>query len=532
MFAPAFAPPVLVHPAALPTHLPPPPCFISADGTLIFPPGFLPPPFPAVSDEEELHALTSSSANSITSSSGGSETSSSPVPSVTESFVLPTTKTAVQLRIVPLTGNEDEELRQYAKAQGEAKLMRRTRRNSAGSSAPSSVYDGSTAPTTSDFYFDTASSQDSGRATGGLASSLSPPMDDAANGFSYTASNDLLDPTPMYEFEIPNSLVGLIIGIKGKTIKELSQRTNVRMLIRQHHTQEKVKTHQICQVRGKREEINHCLQMLRRRFPSPRFPELNLQPVLPPPLPNNCFDMLSTQPTWLTLPEEIKCEVAVSSIIDPSHFFVQQPTHPSFASLRILDLYMLRLYGEHTNLPELPIPCQEGLLCAAPVMDAWFRAVTVEYYEDTDEVFVKFVDYGGYTKMPRCNLRQIRTDLMSLPFQSIEVKLAHVRPIDGTSSWGAQAMLEFADLCTGKVISLRMVGYEVDTRVPMVELYVPITMHIGDGAEIRFDQYLLDKGFARTADPSKLLRSSSTAASISGKRPSLATQSSQTTLVC
>ena len=82
----------------------------------------------------------------------------------------------------------------------------------------------------------------------------------------------------MYEFEIPNSLVGLVIGIKGKTIRvsegycgsiigggvtvvskyvyygilfqELSSRTDVRMLIRQHHAPEKVDTHQICQVRG------------------------------------------------------------------------------------------------------------------------------------------------------------------------------------------------------------------------------------------------------------------------------------------
>lgn len=98
--------------------------------------------------------------------------------------------------------------------------------------------------------------------------------------------------------------------------------------------------------------------MLRRRFPPARFPELNLQPVVPPVLPNSNFDMLSTQPTWLTLPEDIKCEVAVSSIISASHFFIQQPTHPSFASLRHLDMYMGSLYGEQSNLPELPIPCQ------------------------------------------------------------------------------------------------------------------------------------------------------------------------------
>lgn len=32
-------------------------------------------------------------------------------------------------------------------------------------------------------------------------------------------SGTLMETLPMYEFEIPNSLVGLIIGVKGKTIK-------------------------------------------------------------------------------------------------------------------------------------------------------------------------------------------------------------------------------------------------------------------------------------------------------------------------
>ncbi|KAK6045524.1 KH domain protein [Cooperia oncophora] len=165
------------------------------------------------------------------------------------------------------------------------KSSKNMRRRSSGSSAQSISC---AASTSSASNCEAVSSQDSGRATGGLASSLSP-MDEAG------------DVLPMYEFEIPNTLVGLVIGIKGKTIKELSSRTDVRMLIRQHHTPEKVDTHQICQVRGKREQINRCLQMLRRRFPPARFPELNLQPVLPPPLASNLFDALASQPSWVRI---------------------------------------------------------------------------------------------------------------------------------------------------------------------------------------------------------------------------------------
>lgn len=44
----------------------------------------------------------------------------------------------------------------------------------------------------------------------------------------------------------------------------------------------------------------------------------------------------------------------------------------------------------------------------APASGGWYRAVTVIYYEDQDEVLVRFVDYGGYSRIPRADLRQIR----------------------------------------------------------------------------------------------------------------------------
>lgn len=49
-----------------------------------------------------------------------------------------------------------------------------------------------------------------------------------------------------------------------------------------------------------------------------------------------------------------------------------------------------------------------GLLCAAPANCGWYRAVTLAYYEAEDEVLIRFVDYGGYSRLPRCDLRQIR----------------------------------------------------------------------------------------------------------------------------
>ncbi|KHN81231.1 KH domain-containing protein C56G2.1 [Toxocara canis] len=224
-----------------------------------------------------------------------------------------------------------------------------------------------------------------------------------------------------YEFEVPNTLVGLIIGIKGKTIKmethqicivegtrenvnkcmrmlrrrfpadrfpelnlepvlpppiplpahfftkpsqELSTRNDVAIAVRPHHTDSKMETHQICIVEGTRENVNKCMRMLRRRFPADRFPELNLEPVLPPPIPLPAH--FFTKPSQLALPEGCHCEVLVCSIVDAGHFFVQQPAHPSYQSLSRLDCYMFAVYSISAGIPQLPKPCERkcvALVC-------------------------------------------------------------------------------------------------------------------------------------------------------------------------
>lgn len=47
-------------------------------------------------------------------------------------------------------------------------------------------------------------------------------------------------------------------------------------------------------------------------------------------------------------------------------------------------------------------------MCVAPAFDGWYRAVTLDYYHEEDEVLVRYVDYGGYGRLPRSDLRQIR----------------------------------------------------------------------------------------------------------------------------
>jgi len=333
-------------------------------------------------------------------------------------------------------------------------------------------------------------SADSGRATGGPACS---PFDNHHSEY---------EPMPMYEFEVPNTLVGLIIGVQGKTITELCSRAQVRMLIRPHHTVARFESHQICSIEGKRNNINKCLHMIRYRFPQNRFPDLNLQPVFPPNVADPQTNVPGSEPTTLSLPVGVPCEVYVCAVVDAGHFFVQLPTHPTFSSLETLDFYTMNIYSRLNGIPVLPKPCTPGLVCIAPTANGWFRAITLNYDEEDDSVIVRLADYGGFLRLQRSELRQIRSDLTSLPMQAIECYLAHVQPIDGTSHWSEGAHNIFTKLCASRIVQAEIKGYNKDNNVPYIELFA-----MDEHKKVkRVDTVLLESGYAKPADPTKMVR--------------------------
>jgi hypothetical protein len=84
-------------------------------------------------------------------------------------------------------------------------------------------------------------SADSGHFTSnGLTTSMSP-VDEMREMY-----NEL---PAMYEFEIPQTLVGLVIGIKGQTVKEISQLSDTTMVIRRDHPAAR-SGFQVCTVEG------------------------------------------------------------------------------------------------------------------------------------------------------------------------------------------------------------------------------------------------------------------------------------------
>lgn len=74
------------------------------------------------------------------------------------------------------------------------------------------------------------------------------------------------------------------------------------------------------------------------------------------------------------------------------------------------------------------IPFLEGSICAAPTENNWYRAQVISTSEENDTSVVKLVDFGGYLTVDNDQLKQIRSDFMTLPFQATEAILAFVKP--------------------------------------------------------------------------------------------------------
>lgn len=80
------------------------------------------------------------------------------------------------------------------------------------------------------------------------------------------------------------------------------------------------------------------------------------------------------------------------------------------------------------------------MIVATPIMSGWYRAMIVDVFEN-DECEVKFVDYGGFSRLPVASLRQIRVDFMTLPFQASECYLANVKPAKGKLIFNLRVLL-------------------------------------------------------------------------------------------
>ena len=157
-------------------------------------------------------------------------------------------------------------------------------------------------------------------------------------------------------------------------------------------------------------------------------------------------------------------DVTVSCVVDSCRVFIQHMKNPTFEGLKNLENELLTTYSMEPA-KELLRPIAQGSVLGVFSDSKWYRCQVVSYNAKQDTCDVKFVDHGGYTTVPASHLRQLKSEFLRLPFQSIEVYLAHVNP--STSEMQTDITSEILFHAN---VSIRLLG-QADDGVPMIQAY-------------------------------------------------------------
>ncbi|KAM4844313.1 A-kinase anchor protein 1, mitochondrial isoform 1-T4 [Thomomys bottae] len=289
----------------------------------------------------------------------------------------------------------------------------------------------------------------------------------------------------VWEIEVPKHLVGRLIGKQGRYVSFLKQTSGAKIYI---STLPYTQNVQICHIEGSQHHVDKALSLIGKKFK-----ELNLTNIYAPPLPSLALPSLPMT-SWLMLPDGITVEVIVVNQVNAGHLFVQQHTHPTFHALRSLDQQMYLCYSQ-PGIPTLPTPVEITVICAAPGVDgAWWRAQVVASYEETDEVEIRYVDYGGYKRVKVDVLRQIRSDFVTLPFQGAEVLLDSVMPLSDDDHFSPEADAAMSEM-TGNTALLAQVTSYSPTGLPLIQLWSVV----GDEV-VLINRSLVERGLAQWVD--------------------------------
>ncbi|XP_039612605.1 A kinase (PRKA) anchor protein 1b [Polypterus senegalus] len=290
----------------------------------------------------------------------------------------------------------------------------------------------------------------------------------------------------IWEIEVPKHLVGRLIGKQGRYVSFLKQSSGAKIYI---STLPYTQDYQICHIEGSQQQVDKALGLIGKKFK-----ELDLTNLYaPPPLPLTLPSLPIT--SWLLLPDGVTVEVIVVNIITAGHMFVQQHTHPTYHALRSLDQQMFLCYSQ-PGIPTLPSPVEVGVICAAPAGEgAWWRAQVISFYKDTNEVEIRYVDYGGYERVKISVLRQIRSDFVTLPFQGAEVLLDNLIPIPGEDRFPPEADAALEELTRGVALLAQVSNYDSNTGLPQIQLW----NMVGDEL-VSINRTLVERGFASWVD--------------------------------
>ncbi|XP_050778065.1 tudor domain-containing protein 1-like isoform X2 [Gopherus flavomarginatus] len=174
----------------------------------------------------------------------------------------------------------------------------------------------------------------------------------------------------------------------------------------------------------------------------------------------------------------------VAHIQTPEDFFCQQMHNGhQFAELQVS-------LGEYCNkIPTIPNFCPPvGDVCCAQFTEdnQWYRASVLAYTSE-DTALVGYIDYGNFEVLQVARLRPMIPKLLELPVQAIKCTLAGVKPLSGTWSWEAIALMK--QLLQNKMITIRVVDKKENSSVVEIadESVTPV---------INVSKHLLESGHA------------------------------------
>ncbi|KAJ8674926.1 hypothetical protein QAD02_010712 [Eretmocerus hayati] len=287
----------------------------------------------------------------------------------------------------------------------------------------------------------------------------------------------------LYEFTVPAKLVGKLIGRSGRFLAQIRSHAGVSIVVKRHPLDRDAK---MCSIEGSVDGISAALEIIRQHFPEKQYPTMTLEQltyeqIIPEEIPWMPEVML------LSLVEGVNNDVIVSHIIKPNHLFIQLPTHPTYPSLRILDERITQLY-DTVESPPVPDQLSKGMIFVAKWYNRWVRVFVENPDPAGEQNLVRLVDHGGYCLFSNAEMRKIRSDYLTLPFQAIEVFLANVQPVGG--EWSPEACSVVAQICTNIVGQAQIVGYSDSSTY--INLYFNIHKH----GVISVADELIARGFA------------------------------------
>lgn len=283
-----------------------------------------------------------------------------------------------------------------------------------------------------------------------------------------------------YQFAVPQFLVGKLIGMRGSFLQTIRSKADVVIGVKRFPNSNNFK---LCIIEGTPEGVNQALGIIRQKFPEKKYPNFSLEAVPKTPQENSWVSELM----HLSLVEGVNNDVLVCYIVKPNRLFIHLPTHPTYPSLRILDENITQLY-DSTDSPPVPEELSRGMIFVAKLYERWVRVYVENPDPKGEQHLVRLVDHGGYWTFSSADMRKIRSDYLTLPFQAIEVFIANIQPVNGEWQQGAFDLV--SQICCGLVGQAQIEGY-IDSHT-----YISLYLNIQKFGVISLADELIARGYA------------------------------------